>query len=106
MTKQEQLKKNREQNQKKLSTVVLADFKNFIWAKSGGLCQCGCGKHGVEYHHSLRGAYKDDKSIILICRSCHNLIHNCEYNNMDKTSELMILAKVQGVKNWKDFKHE
>ena len=103
MTKQDQLKKNRKDNPKKLSAIELADFKNFIWAKSGGKCQCNCGRDGVEFHHSKRGIYKDDKSIILICRRCHTLIHSCEYKNIRNTSELTILAKVHGKKNWKEF---
>lgn len=78
-------------------------FEEFINDKAKGLCQCGCGRQGVEYHHSKRGIYKDDRSIMLICRRCHTLIHNCEYKNIDETSRLTLLAKEKGKENWGEY---
>ena len=103
MTKADQLSKSRKPNPSKMTKIEKGLFEDFISEKVNGLCQCDCGAAGVEYHHSLRGAYKDDRSIILICRRCHTLIHNCEYKNVDETSRLTLLAKAKGKQNWKGY---
>ena len=101
--KKSQLTKRKRPNPKKMSKIEKSIYEDFIFEKAKGKCQCGCGRMGVEYHHSKRGVYKDDRSIILICRRCHTLIHNCEYKNIDKTSRLTFLAKSKGKENWKDY---
>lgn len=103
MTKAEQLSKVKKDNPRKMSKADKENLEDFINIKSLGKCQCGCGRDGVEYHHSKRGAYKDDRSIMLICRRCHTLIHNCEYKNVDETSRLTLLAKDEGKSNWKAY---
>jgi len=102
-SKKEQLKKNKVPNPKKMPQIEKELYQDFIFEKSQGKCQCGCGSDGVEYHHTKRGIYKDDRSIILICRRCHTLIHNCEYKNIDETSRLTLLAKAKGKENWRDY---
>jgi len=102
-TKESQLKKEKKPNPKKMTKIEKSLYEDFISDKAKGKCQCGCGRDGVEFHHSKRGINKDDRSIILICRRCHILIHNMEYNNIDKSSQLNLLAKEKGEENWKEY---
>lgn len=103
MTKEEQLNKNRQKNPKRMSQIEKDCYTTFIDDKAKGKCQCGCGNDGVEYHHSEQSRVYDDRSIILICRKCHSLINNMEYKNIDKSTELIRIAKEQGKRNWRDY---
>ena len=102
MTKQDQLKKNRKDNPKRLSAVELADYKNFIFAKQGGLCFCGCGREISEYHHAYFGINKNDKYLVGIAQNpCHYAIHHGR--DIELKNKLVLVAEIQGVKNWKEF---
>lgn len=104
--KSEQLKKIKKINPKRMTKIERKLYEEFICDKALGKCQSDCYNNGVEYHHSQRGAYKDDRSIVLICRRCHTLIHNCEYKNADESLKLTLLAKSRGLENWKEYTTE
>ena len=102
-SKQSQLKKNKRVNPRKMTKIGKELYQNFIYDNQGGMCFCGCGRPIDEYHHSIRGVYKDDRSLVGISRHCHSLIHNCQYKNIDETSRLTLLAKAKGKQNWSDY---
>jgi len=101
VTKAEQLSKNRIQDKKRFSKKELDRYKNFIFRKEEGMCQSGCNREGVEYHHVLRGAYKNDKSIVLTCRECHTIVHFS--TDTHEREALNILFKSASIENWREY---
>ncbi len=101
MTKEQQLSKNRIQNPKRFTKKELDKYKNWIFRKAEGMCQANCGREGVEYHHVLRGAYKNDKSIVLSCRECHMTVHFS--TDTHEREALNTLFKSVSVSNWREY---
>ena len=61
------------------------------------ICQVCDSNHSIEAHHTLYGAYKDDKTLVAVCRQCHQIVHS----NKHKWEKLLLpIAK----KNWLEFK--
>ncbi len=103
MTKQEQTRKVRRVNTKKMSKVELDLYKDYINEIAEWKCQC-CGGIGVEYHHALSGAYKTDESLVLICRREHAIIH---FGTDTKEAErLKVLTKGIGRSNWAGYTND
>lgn len=99
MTKEEQLKKNKKENPKRMSKYDLDQYKSFIFNKTGGTCQM-CGGVADDFHHSRfgrQGADKDDRSLVAVCRKCHTRCHQ-EKNGTYGNEAIKI-----GDKNWGDF---
>lgn len=64
-------------------------------ANHAPICQiCGRTK-AVEAHHVLYGAYKDDSTLISVCRPCHMWCHA----NKKESQKYWGLAK----KNWETY---
>jgi len=78
-------------------------YVDFVNSKAKGLCQLECGRKADDIHHSKRGIYKDDRSIIAICRQCHNTIHACGYKQIDEQSRLSLMSRVIGELNFKEY---
>jgi len=77
-------------------------YVDFINSKSGGLCQCGCGRKADDIHHSVFGAGgRDDRYITAISRHCHTIIHHG--TDTDEASRLKLLMKQKGKENFKDY---
>jgi hypothetical protein len=101
-SKDSQLKKNKKPNPKKLSHIELTNFKNYIFSKSGGKCQCGCNRDITEYHHAKSGIHKDDRTLTGIAQHpCHYNIHHGK--DMDEKRRLIELFEKIGEENWRGF---
>ena len=98
MTKQEQLKKNREPSIRKLSAVELADFR--YWLFNIGECQI-CGDTNLDVpHHEPRGIYKRDDRQVCICVSCHRIRHGSIKGRLLKTiDQIEAIAEI----NWYNY---
>jgi hypothetical protein len=101
MTKAQQTKKNRTPNPRKMTAIELQLFKDFIFDRADGMCQCGCGNVGEDFHHSESGYKKDDKSLVLICREEHTIIHHG--TDTDRAERLKVLTKGIGRDNWRAY---
>ncbi len=103
MTKQEQTKKNRQKDEKKLSQEKYFLFCGHILEKANYICQL-CNSHAIDdMHHSKFGCFganKDDRSLVGICRSCHSAIH--DKGNKKKRERAVKI----GEENWKGFCNE
>lgn len=99
-SKETQLKMAKKKNDKRLDPCEYRALKDSILDRTNGICQL-CGVAAIsEYHHSLygsRGADKDDRSIVGICRGCHSNCHK------DKHGELNTLAVEIGENNWERY---
>lgn len=97
ITKKAQLKKNRRKNEKRLDKEALHNFKMDINFFARDICQLCRMAYGIEHHHPVygcRGADKDDRVLVLVCRSCHDKCHK------EKHGEWNTKAKQIGNKNW------
>jgi len=99
MTKQEQTRKVRRVNTKKMSLVELNLYKDYINEIADGKCQCGCNREISTYHHSCRGSNKDDKSLGGINYICHDTLHFS--TDSHEREALTILFKGIGRENWR-----
>lgn len=60
------------------------------------VCQLCESNLSIEAHHSRYGAYKDDKTLIAVCRQCHQMAHS----NKHKWEKLLLpIADL----NWLEF---
>lgn len=103
LSKENQLRKSKKPNPRKMTKVEYELYVDFVNEKAKGMCQCGCGRKADDIHHSMRGINKDDRSIIAICKTCHNLIHSCGYKEIEEASRLALLSKNIGKINFKDY---
>ena len=102
MTKQEQTKKVKRVDLKHMSHIELKLLKEFIFSKSDGKCQCGCGRPIDVYHHSNRGINKDDRTIVGIAAlPCHHDVHFSIDSH--KRESLTILLKSIAIENWREY---
>ena len=60
------------------------------------ICQVCKSNHAIEAHHSRYGAYKDDKTLVSICRQCHQIAHS----NKHKWEKLLLPIANE---NWKKY---
>ena len=61
------------------------------------ICQVCESNYAIEAHHTLYGAYKDDKTLIAVCRQCHQIAHS----NKHKWEKLLLPIAYL---NWLEFK--
>ena len=75
-----------------------ADYDNYReWlAETYQMCQI-CNQATDDTHHVLFGAYKDDRTLVCLCRECHSQAHKHKTEWQDK---LLPIAK----ENWKNYK--
>lgn len=101
LTKKEQLRKNKARSDKKLEKK---DLQNYLeWLKENHpQCQAkldNCEHETIEAHHVLFGGYgadKDDRTLLCVCRSCHEWAHK----NKANSRELFLhVARA----NWKQY---
>ncbi len=86
MTKAEQLKKNRKQNEKKLSRTELIAYKDTILEECNGMCQLCEEEVADDFHHPYfgsRGADKDDRILTATCRVCHTKCHQSKHGALN-----------------------
>ena len=102
ISKSQQLKKNRRANPKKLPQIELQLFKDFIFDKANGKCQCGCNRPISTYHHAERGSNKDDRSLGGINEACHHDLHFS--TDSHKREALTVLFKSIGIENYRDYR--
>jgi len=99
-SKDAQLKKDRRLNKKRLSKKEMNEFRRFISDTSNNVCQLCKIRQIQDAHHPIfgcRGADKDDRCQVGVCRECHEKCHN------DKHGKLNSLAIKIGHKNYKNF---
>lgn len=99
-SKEIQLKKTKNKNDKRLDPCEYRALKDSILDRTNGICQlCGVAS-GDDFHHSKWGKYgadKIDSSVVLVCRTCHSNCHK------DKHGELNTLAVEIGENNWERY---
>jgi len=102
ISKADQTKKNRKVNLKKLSSIELRLFKEFIFDISNGMCQCGCDRPLSTYHHGYFGAGgRDDRYLGAISSDCHYIIHHG--TDTVKANSLRLLFKSIGKDNYRRY---
>ena len=77
MTKAEQTHKSKTHSQKRMSKPDYRKYRNWLTDCTDGTCQI-CGYQADDMHHTSYGCYgadKDDRSIIAVCRDCHDVLH-------------------------------
>ena len=100
MTKKAQLQKTKRKNPKRLDPCELRAYKDSILDVSGGICQLCSEERAVDMHHSLygsRGADKDDRSLVAVCRDCHDKCHQSKHGALNSK------AKEIGIDNWREY---
>ena len=82
---------------KRLSKSVMREY--ILWmADNEPLCQI-CGVVGDDLHHlyyGCRGADKDDRYLLTVCRECHKWSHDNKKESQDKFDEVV-------KENWSRF---
>lgn len=89
---------NKKPKQNRLSKSEYKAFCDSIMYFSDGICQWCKKNQGADMHHSsygCMGANKDDRTLVLLCRECHELAHSGA-----NREELQIIGK----ENWNTFK--
>lgn len=89
-TKEDQLKKNKRVNPKKMTRIENKLFHDDILDNSKGVCQVCEDKEGVDFHHPKYGKFgadKDDTCQVLVCRECHDLCHREKHGAMNRIAE-------------------
>lgn len=69
---------NKTKKENRLSVEVMSSFRNFISEKSFDTCQICHKEHIADFHHLFYGSYgadKDDRTLIGVCRECHEWCH-------------------------------
>ena len=96
-SKEMQTKKAKKLKKGRMTKSDLSTYQMYIYEDSLGLCQL-CHKEPIDdYHHSKYGCYgadKDDKFLIGLCRTDHDLCHK----DKQKNNEALYIAQV----NWKN----
>lgn len=90
---------NKTKNEKRLKNDDMILFKIFVNSKALFTCQI-CKKNEIDdMHHLLFGSYgadKDDRTIIGVCRECHEWCHKHKHESQ---ARYMFIAD----RNWKAF---
>ena len=102
MTKEEQLKKNRKSNPKKMDKATYRQYVDKVREYSDGMCQNEhCSNIADDIHHGAFGRDKDDRTITAICRQCHYAIHHGADTDKKKRLEDEFFAI--GWANWESL---
>jgi len=74
-------------------------YQDYI--KDIGVCQvCEESAQLDTPHHTKQGANKDDRSLICICISCHDILHRIGFETLAKTrAELEEISRI----NWSGY---
>ncbi len=100
MTKEEQLRRSKTDNPKKLGYIAWHNYVDWINEISNGMCQL-CKKNPLdEMHHSAygsQGADKDDRTLVGICRYCHLDCHKEKHGSVNSKA-----VKI-GRANWRKY---
>ena len=101
LSKKEQTRKKKMRDEKRLQKKELEKYQ--FWLKENyPQCQAqlnGCEHETIEAHHVLFGSFgadKDDKTVIAVCRSCHEFCHK----NKALSKELFLHVARE---NWKQY---
>jgi hypothetical protein len=101
LSKEEQLKRSKPKNPKKLGYIAWHDYVDYLNDFSNGKCQVCKTNPLHDFHHAIFGSYgadKDDHSLVGVCRKCHEDCHK------DKHGAVNSKAVRIGRSNWKKYK--
>lgn len=91
---------NKPKKENRISVDVMSSFRNFIAEKSFDTCQICHKEHIAEFHHLFYGSYgadKDDRTLIGVCRECHEWCHKNKHQSQRDYKKVADL-------NWLEFK--
>ena len=97
ISKVDQIKKNRQLNEKRLSRPNLIAYKDTIFNECNGMCQLCLVNGADDFHHPFygcRGADKDDTKLTAVCRGCHTKCHQSKHGALNTK------AKEIAISNW------
>lgn len=101
LSKKEQTRKKKMRDEKRLQKTELQNYQKWL-EENRPLCQInimGCQNIGADTHHlefGCFGADKNDKSLIVACRSCHEWCHS--HKAISKEMFLHVARE-----NWKQY---
>lgn len=78
---------NKSKKEKRLSVGEMSSFRNFISERAFDTCQICHKAHISEYHHLFFGSYgadKDDRTLIGVCRKCHEWCHKHKKKSQER----------------------
>jgi len=79
----------------------ILDYMRWMVNEHAPVCQ-RCGEASTDdAHHLLYGAYKDDRYLISVCRSCHEWFHKNKRKGIDSYEVLAI----ENYENYTKDKH-
>ena len=90
--------KTKKENRLKNDELVL--FRIFISEKTMDTCQICHKEHIADFHHLFYGSYgadKDDRTLIGVCRKCHEWCHKNKHQSQKDYKKVADL-------NWLEFK--
>ena len=91
---------NKPKRENRLSVEVISSFRNFISEIAFDTCQICHKEHIAEFHHLFYGSYgadKDDRTLIGVCRECHEWCHKNKHKSQRDYKKVVNL-------NWIEFK--
>lgn len=109
-SKQSQLQKNKQPNQNKMSEKEYKAKCDWLFNRYPK-CQICLINNSEDAHHAKfgnMGADKDDRTVIAVCRECHNMIHNSRTGIVDKFGYKAMRHQLEqlGVRNHEEWGNE
>jgi hypothetical protein len=93
----------------KRNALISQKTKDYVYKRDGGKCVCCSNVHKLSYHHitpvSENGS-NHATNIILVCKSCHNLIHTSQIMVFNQDKKLKFKYKNPMVKTFTDYLYE
>jgi hypothetical protein len=83
--------------------------KDYVYKRDGGKCVCCLSLHKLSYHHITpvsENGTNHLSNIILVCKSCHNLIHSSQMMVFKQDKKIKFKHKSPQVKTFTDYLYE
>ncbi len=93
---------NKPKKENRLSVEQMSRFRNFIFQKSMDTCQICHKEHIAEFHHLMFGSYgadKDDRTLIGVCRKCHEWCHAHKHESQKAYKQI-------ANENWSEYGYQ